>query len=310
MSDPSMVTVASRGIPRSLDARSPRGPILNSADTSWAGLPFTVHHVASADELDEACWLDRDCGLLVILEGRLELVSCSAAGERRWVASSGSVDLLLGDQPRPLLRLSGEAKAVAIRFTQAWLRRLAAEGGSHDFTATETPFAPDDTVLELTRAMCSDVARNAAAGRVFAESVSLALLSYVAHRENPKSGGTRGNLSPEQCRRLRGHIIEHLGETLSLSELAAVVGLGSRHFSTLFRRAFALTPHQYVMRERLAEGARLLAIPPADIAAIALRVGFCSQSHFTAAFRAAYGVTPRRYVVDAYRGGVSHPDLR
>jgi AraC-like DNA-binding protein len=308
MSDWSMVTVG--GVPRSLGASSLRGSILDSAHTAWAGLPFTVHHVASAADLDAACSLGRDCGLLVILEGRLELVSRSAAGERRCVASAGSVDLLVGEQPRPILRLSGEAKAVAIRFTQPWLRRLAAEGGPIDFAAAETPFAPDDTVLELTRAMCSDVARDAAAGRLFAESVSLALLSYVAHGGNSKSGATRGNLSPEQCRRLRGHIIEHLGETLSLSELAAVVGLGSRHFSTLFRRAFALTPHQYVMRERLAEGARLLAKPSADIAAIARRVGFCSQSHFTAAFRAAYGVTPRRYILDVYQGAASQPALR
>jgi AraC family transcriptional regulator len=310
MSDRSMVTVASAGMPRSLGALPRRGPILNSADTAWAGLPFAVYEVGSAEELGEAWSLDRDCGLLVIIEGRLELLLRSAAGDRRCVASPGSVDLLLGEQPRQVLRLSGEGKAVAVRFPQAWLRRLAAEVGPIDFAAPETPFVPDDTVLELTRAMCSEVSRNAPAGRLFAESVSLALLSYVAHGANPKPGAARGSLSPEQCRRLRGHIIEHLGEALSLSELAGVVGLGSRHFSTLFRRAFSLTPHQYVMRERLAEGARLLSVSPADIAAIAVRVGFCSQSHFTAAFRAAYGVTPRRYILDAYQSSASQPSLR
>ena len=32
-----------------------------------------------------------------------------------------------------------------------------------------------------------------------------------------------------------------------------------------------------------------------DLADVAVRLGFCSQSHFTAAFRQVYGVTPHRY---------------
>jgi AraC-like DNA-binding protein len=35
-----------------------------------------------------------------------------------------------------------------------------------------------------------------------------------------------------------------------------------------------------------------------NLAGIALRIGFCSQSHFTAAFRQAYGVTPGRYAAE------------
>ena len=32
-----------------------------------------------------------------------------------------------------------------------------------------------------------------------------------------------------------------------------------------------------------------------DVAGVAFRMGFCSQSHFTAAFRRAFGVSPARY---------------
>ena len=81
----------------------------------------------------------------------------------------------------------------------------------------------------------------------------------------------------------------------TLAELADVVSLSPRYFTKLFRTAFGTTPHRYVMRQRLAEGARLLARGRYDLADVAVRLGFCSQSHFTAAFRQVYGVTPHRY---------------
>jgi len=81
-------------------------------------------------------------------------------------------------------------------------------------------------------------------------------------------------------------------------ELSELVGLHPRHFSTLFRRAFGVTPHRYVIDQRLAEGARLLANGGQDIADIAFRVGFSSQSHFAAAFRQAFGKTPRTYAAE------------
>jgi AraC family transcriptional regulator len=105
-------------------------------------------------------------------------------------------------------------------------------------------------------------------------------------------------LSELSCRRIRNYVLDRLNEDLTLSELSNLVGLHPRHFSTLFRRAFGKTPHRYVIDQRLAEGARLLANGGQDIADIAFRVGFSSQSHFAAAFRQAFGQTPRKYAAE------------
>ena len=77
-------------------------------------------------------------------------------------------------------------------------------------------------------------------------------------------------------------------------DLASLVGRRPRHFSTLFRQAFGVPPHRYVLRLRLAEGARLLASGDCDVSGIAF-AWFCSQSHFASAFRRAFGVPPSRY---------------
>jgi len=108
----------------------------------------------------------------------------------------------------------------------------------------------------------------------------------------------RGGLSDEQCRRIRSYIRDRLQQELSLIELSSLVGLRPRQFSTLFRRAFGTTAHRYIVTQRVSEAARMLRSGEDNLAAIALRIGFCSQSHFTAAFRNAFGVTPGRYAAE------------
>jgi AraC family transcriptional regulator len=143
--------------------------------------------------------------------------------------------------------------------------------------------------------MRDEIARGAPSGALFAESLSLALLSYASQRATEAPFEVREGLSAAQRRRLAQYIREHLHEDLSVAELGAQVGLGARRFTTLFRAAFGATPHRYVLRERLNEGARLLARGDQAITDIALQTGFCSHSHFTSTFRAAFGTTPQRY---------------
>jgi AraC-like DNA-binding protein len=279
------------------------GPVLDSSATAWAGLPFAVHPIADTEHTDRTELIrqatpevEGECGLFVMIEGQAEFVIRSGASEHRFEVGPGAVDLTASSEPRKIVRTRGAGSALTLRITPAWLRRLAFEDALFALGAEPT-FTRDETVHRLVQTMCSEVARNASTGPLFAESLSLALLSYLARQMAVSSAIARGQLTQAQCQHLRGFVAEHLSGELSLSELSSLVGLGSRHFSTLFRRAFGTTPHKYVMQQRLSEGARLLT-RGVDIGDISGRVGFCSQSHFTAAFRQAYGVTPRRYLLD------------
>jgi AraC family transcriptional regulator len=189
----------------------------------------------------------------------------------------------------------GSARALVVSLSDAWLKRLMHEGtpppGIHGVTSS------DATACALAKAMCAEVSHGAPTGPIFAESLSTALLSYALDRVplGSVSMQVSGALSDGQCRKLRRYIDERLMDDLRLPDLAAVCGLRPRHFTTLFRRAFGVPPHRYVLQRRLERGADFLASSAYEIAEIALRTGFSSQSHFTTAFRRAYGVTPRRY---------------
>jgi AraC family transcriptional regulator len=270
-------------------------PLLNSKATPWAGVTFEVHRMASWEPAGEAGPLEGECGLLVILDGQLEILRREGKRDVAERLTAGRVDFVDGQHRPHLLRTRGSAEAAAVQFSREWFRRLLLEDVPRGF-GQRPPLANDTTVLNLTCAMRDEVARGAPTGKLFAEGLSVALLSYVVERGPISTLSVRGNLTEEHQRRLRNYILEHLGEDVALTNLAALVGRGTRQFSTLFRRAFGTTPHRYLVMARVAEGARLLAQGgDVDVVEIALRVGFCSHSHFAEAFRRVYGVTPRCY---------------
>jgi AraC family transcriptional regulator len=222
-------------------------------------------------------------------------------------AVAGSVSLLSGEERPSVLHWEGSAKALAIHMPLSWFERLGLSRPPAEFVLESgRGLRPDPQLHLLARAASMELEAGAPSGRLFAESLSTALLSYVLERLPMPSvkEQARGHLSEAQCRRLRCYVREHLGEDIRLSELAGLVGMSARHFSLLFRRAFGVPPYRYVLSQRLSEGARRLASGPTDLAQLSVELGFCSQSHFSAAFRAEFQTTPRRYALEHRRAAV------
>ena len=88
---------------------------------------------------------------------------------------------------------------------------------------------------------------------------------------------------------------EHAPETIDLESAARAAGLSPFHFLRLFARVLGVTPHQYLVRTRLRDAARLLAADTRSITDIALDVGFSDLSNFVRTFHRAAGVTPGRF---------------
>jgi AraC-like DNA-binding protein len=291
-----MMQLADEARPLTLDPER-TAPLLNSADTAWAGLPFEVHRMRSAEDVGASAALDGGHGMLVILDGELEFVLDLEGREMTFKSRKGSVSFLSRERGYHVTRMTGSARAASIQLPPEWFERALLAGPPDGFGRT-TPLERDDTIHSIVDAMCREVAAGAPTGRLFAESLSLALVTYVAERVPPSKLRVRGGLSDEQCRRIRSYIRDRLQQELSLVELSSLVGLRPRQFSTLFRRAFGTTAHRYIVTQRVGEAARMLRSGEDNLAGIALRIGFCSQSHFTAAFRSAFGVTPGRYAAE------------
>ncbi|MFO1127404.1 MAG: AraC family transcriptional regulator [Rhodospirillales bacterium] len=96
-------------------------------------------------------------------------------------------------------------------------------------------------------------------------------------------------------KRVTAYVDAHIGETITLADLAAAAGLSRMYFAAQFRAATDLRPHEYVLRRRIDHAKALLAETEDALVDIALSVGFQTQADFATVFRRFVGATPRQW---------------
>ncbi|MBV9386508.1 MAG: helix-turn-helix transcriptional regulator [Chroococcidiopsidaceae cyanobacterium CP_BM_ER_R8_30] len=101
-------------------------------------------------------------------------------------------------------------------------------------------------------------------------------------------------LTHTQLQRTIGYIHTHLDRELSLEQIAAVINISPTYFASLFKCTTRISPHQYVIRQRVKRARVMLSKTDLTIADIALQVGFSSQSHLTQQFKRITGITPNQ----------------
>jgi transcriptional regulator GlxA family with amidase domain len=93
-------------------------------------------------------------------------------------------------------------------------------------------------------------------------------------------------------RELQRWIIEHPDVDLSVTALAARVGMSVRNFSRAFRRELGMTPAAYVEAIRVGAATRKLEQSEASVEQVALAVGFGSAQALRRSFRRRNGQAP------------------
>lgn len=101
-----------------------------------------------------------------------------------------------------------------------------------------------------------------------------------------------GGLPEWRFRRVTQYIGQNLQGPLRLEELGAAVQMSPYHFAHLFKRRTGVSPHRFVVQQRIAKARAMLAAPTPPIAVVARSVGFRTPSHFATVFRRITGFTP------------------
>jgi AraC-like DNA-binding protein len=100
---------------------------------------------------------------------------------------------------------------------------------------------------------------------------------------------------PPAVVKARAFIAEHLGEELSLEQVARASGMSPFYFCKVFKAATGVTFTDYVARARVEKTKQLLLNPHARVSEAAYEAGFQSLSQFNRVFRRVEGQSPSDY---------------
>ncbi|MNP11534.1 HTH-type transcriptional activator Btr [compost metagenome] len=87
----------------------------------------------------------------------------------------------------------------------------------------------------------------------------------------------------------------HLHESITLSELAALLHLNASYFSVLFKEQAGMTFSEYLSRSRIQRAKLLLAQTRMPIVEIAGLVGYQTDKYFIKVFKSLEMISPSRY---------------
>lgn len=90
-------------------------------------------------------------------------------------------------------------------------------------------------------------------------------------------------------------ISENYMNDIELKDIASHVYLSPIYFHKIFSKILGVTPHEYLINERLSQAKKLLLSTDMSIVNIATKCGFNSQSYFNYIFKKEIGLTPKQY---------------
>ena len=180
----------------------------------------------------------------------------------------------------------------------AYLSDVAAEAGAGAPELIDR-FAFEDPMLrQIVHGLLEELRDPGIAGALFGELAAQYLAVHLLRRHcaaPPRVALAARGLTPGQVRRLEAHVGEHLGEEITLDDLAACARMSRFHFAHAFKQATGTSPHRWLVDRRIERAKTLLCATDLGIGEVARAVGFASQSHFGAVFRVRVGASPRGY---------------
>ncbi len=175
---------------------------------------------------------------------------------------------------------------------------VANEIGVPGFSLIEGVGIVDPVIRDISLQILAEIESPGMGKRLFGDTIARTLALHLLRRHST-AGATeaprRIEMTARQLRAATDYIESHLDEDLSLETIASAPAMSPFRFARAFKKATGQSPRQYVIHRRIERAKALLRSGDQDLAQIAQRVGFSTQSHFTDVFRRLCGTTPARY---------------
>jgi AraC family transcriptional regulator len=279
---------------RSVPITTP-APLLSSGSIGWDGVLLEEHFVLT----QETPLRQVPAILLHLQTGAAARHEWRSAGKLyRVLTGTGSAHLMPPGPERSLAH-SDATQGILLSIDPAFLRQAVADSLPGGRLELVEKFAFEDIQIErLVKALHVETKAGAPTGRLFGQSLVGALAVYLAQRYSTsplKLAAHRGGMPGVRLKRVLDYIGDKLDEDLSLLVLSNIAGMDLYYFARLFKRSMGLSPHQYVIEQRIKRAKELLRTREMTVFEVGVETGFADQSHFTKVFRSFVGLTPTKY---------------
>ena len=280
-------------------------PILSSHERGWRDILVEERH-QHPHEHDVAAWPEHRL-VLVLKRGpgrvRQEIGGQSFDGSK----AEGTLSILPAGASGHC-RCEAYGEMLHIRLDPSFVSRVAEQmfGSTHFQLATRLAVR-DEPMRQIALLLRDELRSSNAGGALLADSLGRSLVIYLLrfhahfHAQSPEPiCELCGGLSDRAFRRVTELVRERLADDLSLDDMAACAGVSRFHFARSFKKSTGVTPHQYVLAQRVERAKQFLGEGRLSLREIAHATGFSDQSHMTRHFRRLTGSTPRAFQVLAH----------
>ncbi|MBO3464064.1 AraC family transcriptional regulator [Aetokthonos hydrillicola Thurmond2011] len=279
-------------------------PLLDSFQQNWNSIQLAHCRIPSVDIPE----ISNSQHVVVIPVGH-QVVDLELVIEGHWQTisykekdfSSGCIELFPANLPHKLRCHTTVERMELIHcyLEPKFLAEIAYESVNPDrVELLLTPKKADPLIAQIGLALKSSLEVDAAGSRFYADVMATAMAAHLLRGYSTRNHCFReyeDGLSRQKLKQVIEYIQSHLGENLSLSEIANELSMSQYYFCRLFKRSTGMSPHQYLIHQRVEWAKHLLKDPEQTITDIAFECGFANPSHFAKYFRQCTGMNPKEF---------------
>ncbi len=214
----------------------------------------------------------------------------SIAGNRISVKAG---DLLLINSNVPHTELSSEQNALGyIVLGVKDIEFVFENEENRDFLISRTP-----ALCEKIAPIFKEILQEKESAECYSSELCQSLLHTVLYYILKNTGDTvslteTARSVSKECAEVKRYIDSHFKENLTLDLLSRRAHINKYYLVHSFKKAFGMSPINYLQFRRIAESRRIIVETDTPISQIAQMVGFTSQSSFTQCFKRIVNLTP------------------